>query len=75
MKATLTFDLDNPDDRMAHARCVKSLDMAMFLTDFAEELRRADKYSDAKPESWEAVRQMFHDKLRDNGVDLDELIA
>lgn len=31
MKATLTFNLDDPDDRMAHLRCVKSLDMAIAL--------------------------------------------
>jgi len=29
MKATLEFDLNDPDDRMAHFRCVKSLDMAI----------------------------------------------
>tara|TARA_R110002126_G_scaffold151079_3_gene297882 strand:+ start:1012 stop:1206 length:195 start_codon:yes stop_codon:yes gene_type:complete len=28
MKAKLTFDLDDRDDKMAHLRCVKSLDMA-----------------------------------------------
>lgn len=31
MKATLTFNLDDPDDRKAHLRCVKSLDMAIAL--------------------------------------------
>ena len=31
MKAKLTFDLDDPDDRMAHERCVKATDMALVL--------------------------------------------
>ncbi len=31
MKATLEFDLTDPDDRMEHFRCVKSLDMAIVL--------------------------------------------
>lgn len=31
MTATLTFNLDDPDDRKAHLRCVKSTDMAIAL--------------------------------------------
>jgi len=31
MKAQLNFDMDDPDDRMDHLRCVKSLDMALVL--------------------------------------------
>ena len=31
MKATLEFNLDDVEDRMAHYRCVKALDMALAL--------------------------------------------
>jgi hypothetical protein len=31
MTSTLTFDLSNPEDQMAHYRCVKALDMALCL--------------------------------------------
>ena len=31
MKATLEFNLDDIEDRMAHYRCVKALDMALAL--------------------------------------------
>lgn len=31
MTATLTFNLDDPDNRKAHLRCVKSLDMDITL--------------------------------------------
>lgn len=31
MKATLTFNLEDNDDAMAHHRCIKSMDMAMLL--------------------------------------------
>ena len=31
MKAKLTFDLNDPDDRLEHERCVKSLDIALVL--------------------------------------------
>ena len=45
MKATLTFDLDDRDDKMAHARCVKALDMAIALFSIREELynRKLDR--------------------------------
>jgi hypothetical protein len=33
MKAILEFDLDDHDDKMAHLRCVKSLDLALFIWD------------------------------------------
>lgn len=33
MKATLKFDLDDIDDKEAHLRCVKSLDMSLALND------------------------------------------
>lgn len=31
MKAILEFDLDNPEDRMAHSRCIKATEMAVAL--------------------------------------------
>lgn len=31
MEATLKFNLNDPEDKMAHMRCVKSLDMACAL--------------------------------------------
>jgi hypothetical protein len=31
MTAILEFDLDNPDDKMAHLRCVTSLEMALVI--------------------------------------------
>ena len=38
MKAKLIFNLDDPDDRMAHKRHVKSLDMALALWDIHYEV-------------------------------------
>ena len=31
MKAIIEFNLDNPDDKMAHLRCVTSLEMALVI--------------------------------------------
>ena len=44
MKATLDFDLDNPDDRMAHMRAVKSLDMAIVLFELQTNLKKKCEY-------------------------------
>ena len=33
MKAVLEFDLWDPDDKEAHLRCIKSLDMALALSE------------------------------------------
>jgi len=38
MKAILTFNLENRDERMEHLRCIKSLDMAIALFDIRNEL-------------------------------------
>src|SRR6056300_1281027 len=45
MKAKLEFDLDNPDDRMGHMRCVKATNMALMLWDIKQKIRSKLKYS------------------------------
>ena len=40
MKATLEYNLNNPDDRMAHMRAVKSYDMACALFEITNNLKR-----------------------------------
>ena len=42
MKATLSFDLANDDDRLRHIQCVKSQDMAITLHQINEALYKAD---------------------------------
>ena len=77
MKAFLKFDLDDPQDREAHLRCVKSLDMALVLGDIAEHLRAKIKYSEEDTPTFDAeeLRTWFHSLLRERGVDLDELVS
>jgi hypothetical protein len=33
MKATLEFDMEEPQDRLAHMRCAKALDLTLALWD------------------------------------------
>lgn len=79
MKATLEFDLDDFDDRMAHLRCTKSLDMAMVLWELVHNTRKSIMYGlegkDLK--DWEAVNLVFdriHDILGEHNVVVDEYI-
>jgi hypothetical protein len=44
-KAKLKYDLDDFDDRMAHLRAVKSLDMAMALWDITHNTKKGLEWS------------------------------
>jgi hypothetical protein len=65
MKAILEFDLDDPDDRMAHLRCVKATDMAIMLFDFF--------HNDCKGFD-EEVGEKFASRLNENNINIEELI-
>ena len=78
MKALLEFNIDEQDDRMAHLRAVKSLDMALTLWDMDQYLRGLIKYGEFD-DSIHKTLQDTRDKLRsimsEHSVDLDELIS
>lgn len=70
MKATISFDLDDAQDAMAHYRCVKALDMALAIWEFSGRLRRLvdeEKGVDAFWEEWE-------DTLQEYGIKMDDLL-
>jgi hypothetical protein len=81
MKATLEFDLNDPDDRMAHLRCVKSTDMAIVISQIVCNLR---KQVDWELESHEADSDRFDgayvvfrrigELLDEHGIVIDDLI-
>jgi len=78
MKAKLEFDLDNPDDRMGHMRCVKATDMALMLWDIKQKIRSKLKYSNDLSEDelhqWEVMQDEFYSIADDYGINLDLLI-
>ena len=75
MKATLQFNLDDEDDRMAHFRCVKSLDMALAMYEFAGSLRGiVDTSEDGKLIDEEVVWKAWEHALEKHGISFDELI-
>jgi hypothetical protein len=82
MKATLSYNLNDPDDRMAHLRAVKSLDMASALFDITRNLRNKiqNRYEDIDNtnndvfDGIDAVFDEIYNILEDNNIDIDELI-
>jgi len=74
MKATLEFNL--PEESEEHLRAVKSLDMALALWNFREELRILRKNSDESEEDiYERIWDILNDKLDHHDINLESLIS
>jgi hypothetical protein len=81
MKAKLQYDLNDPDDRMAHLRAVKSLDMASALFEITRNLRkkviRRFEEDEKEYDEFDGIEEVFdkiHEILGENNIDIDELI-
>lgn len=77
MKAILEFDLNDPDDRIAHLRAVKSLDMSLVLWEMENNCYKKittdedeNMYTQGVIETLEHLRNLM-DK---HNINLDELI-
>jgi hypothetical protein len=78
-KAKLIYDLNEPDDVMAHKRAVKSLDLALALwtiihntkkgLEWSMEGKEMDKY-----DALEMVFEKIHEIISEHNIDLDDLI-
>ena len=84
MIAKLEFQLDDFDDRQAHLRCVKALDMAIVLSnifDIKREFLR--EFTDNSPSkateevelTVELLFNRIYRSMEDRGIDIDELIS
>jgi hypothetical protein len=79
MEAILKFNLDDPDDRTAHLRAIKSLDLSLALLDIKNELRSNVKhFPDSEPEeaykAYSKIQDEVHDILSRYSIDLDDLV-
>jgi hypothetical protein len=77
MKATLTYNLDDEDDRKAHLRSLKSLDMTLALFKILYTLprelrdeRREDPYNEGVNEVFQKIVHI----LTEHNIELDDLI-
>lgn len=81
MKATLEFDLNNPDDRMNHLRSVKSLDMACVLFEITHNLKRKlENRFEAQPQErdeFDGLDEVFkevNNLMSEHGIIMEDLI-
>ena len=79
MKAILEFDLNEPEDEMAHLRCVKSLDMMLVLWEMDQHLRSNTKYapdtmSQEVYDELIKVREKLHETMNERGLTFDNFI-
>jgi hypothetical protein len=78
-KATLKFDLNDPDDRMEYMRCNKSLDIALALWELCHNTKKGlghsmeDKEMD-QYETLEFVFERIHEIINDRNINLDEIM-
>jgi hypothetical protein len=76
MKATIEFDLHDPEDKREHQRMLKSMDMHLALWDISQEIRSKIKYaSDSMSEdeykAWGQAQEMFYRIINDYTIDLE----
>lgn len=79
-EAILKFDLNDPDDIIAHKRAVKSFDMAMALWEITHNTKKGLEWSLEgkdldKYEVLELVFEKVYEILNDNNINTDELIT
>lgn len=75
MKATLSFDLDDADDALNHYRCVKSLDMALFIWDFSNKLRQLEDTSEDGKHIDEAhIWEAWNELISSHDINIDRII-
>ena len=79
MKAILEFDLNDPDDRIDHLRCVKSLNMAIALSDINYLWKKAERAMESDSEDYKSdpyewwvrnIQAIFEDQ----SLTMDEII-
>lgn len=72
MKANLTFNLDDPDDKKAHLRATLSLNMAIALW----EINQMPKNLEDVPEEelLEAMSERIQEILESNSIVINEII-
>jgi hypothetical protein len=78
-QATLKYDLNDPDDFLAHLRAIKSLDMALAIWNIVhntkKNLHRTIGETDLSPDDViDEVYKKIYEILDDHNIDSEELI-
>jgi hypothetical protein len=70
--ATLTYDLNDPDDKIAHLRAVMSKDLVKMMWKYDQHLRSEYKYGEN--EIAYEYREKFIQMMNEYNIDLDQLL-
>ena len=70
--ATITYDLNDPDDQKAHLRSIISLDLVLMMRQYDQHLRSEYKYVDN--EIAYEYREKFIQMMNEYNIDLDQLL-
>ena len=73
MKSQLTFDLDEPQDRLAHRRCINATNAYLVLHNFSEDLRNLEKHSGQRVIGIDEIRDIFYSTLEKYDINLNDL--
>lgn len=77
-KAILEFDLNDVDDKYAHKRAVKSLDMTLALWEITNAKKGLEWSLEGKDIDKYETLELFYEKIVDimseHNIDLDDLI-
>ena len=78
-KAILEYNINDPDDLMAHKRAIKSDDMAFAIWDIVHNIKKKLEWSLEekefdKYETLELVFENIHEVLNDHNVDIEDLV-
>lgn len=84
-KATLEFNLDDSDDRMAHLRAIKSTDLALVIWEFEYNLRKrvereleSKEFKNEEVSNYDVIDICMENvirTIRDHNIDIDDLIV
>jgi hypothetical protein len=80
-KATLTFNLDNPDDVTQHLRAIKSLDLAIAIFDILQLRkkleRRFENQDNANNDVFDGIQEYSDEVckiLEERNINIEELL-
>ena len=77
MKAILEYDLNSPEEEVAHYRAIMSLKMAIAINQVSNLLRAKVKYGDYSEDvdnELNSLQIQFHSILHDNNIIIDNLL-
>lgn len=79
MKATLEYDLNDPDDEQAHLRATQSLSLALAIWDIEQYLRAQVKYNEQLTadghDALDKAREEFYSILNKHDINMDKILS